>query len=73
MQMGTIPRHRHREARIAARISHPNLVSVYDYGSEDGSPFLVMEYIEGESDGSPVASTGGKIVGVRRSELESGR
>jgi serine/threonine-protein kinase len=38
-----------REARIAAKITHPNLVSVYDYGSEDGSPFLVMEYIEGET------------------------
>jgi serine/threonine protein kinase len=37
-----------REARIAAGLSHPNLVKVYDFGSDGERPFLVMEYIEGE-------------------------
>jgi serine/threonine-protein kinase len=38
-----------REARIAAGISHPNVVQVFDVGEEDGSPFIVMEYVEGET------------------------
>ena len=38
-----------REARLAAALSHPNLVSVYDVGDEDGLPYIVMEYVEGET------------------------
>jgi serine/threonine-protein kinase len=38
-----------REARLAASLQHPNLVSVYDVGEEDGSPYIVMEYVEGET------------------------
>jgi eukaryotic-like serine/threonine-protein kinase len=36
-----------REARAVARLSHPNVVSVYDYGVQDGTPFLVMELVNG--------------------------
>lgn len=36
-----------REARVAARWSHPNLVQVFDVGEEDGRPFMVMEHIDG--------------------------
>jgi predicted Ser/Thr protein kinase len=35
------------EARTAARISHPNLVQIYDYSALASQPFLVMEYIDG--------------------------
>jgi serine/threonine protein kinase len=35
------------EARIAAGVSHPNLVNVYDYDASGRRPYLVMEYIEG--------------------------
>lgn len=36
-----------REARSAAAINHPNVVTVYDYGSNEEGPYLVMELAEG--------------------------
>jgi len=36
-----------REARLAASLSHPNLVQVFDFGREGDAHFLAMEYIEG--------------------------
>jgi len=38
-----------REARAAARLSHPNLVGVIDAGEDDGRPYIVFEYIEGQT------------------------
>lgn len=38
-----------REARLAARLSHPNVVRVFDVGEDDGHPFIAMEYVEGET------------------------
>ncbi len=38
-----------REAQIAARLSHPNLVGVHDLGFLEGRPYLVMEFIDGET------------------------
>jgi serine/threonine-protein kinase len=35
------------EARAAANLSHPNIVTVYDFGLEDGLPFIVMELVPG--------------------------
>src|SRR3954454_11256344 len=36
-----------REAQAAANLSHPNIVSVYDWGEEGSTYFIVMEYIDG--------------------------
>lgn len=38
-----------REARQAARLSHPNVVSVFDQGVDNGRPYMVMEYVEGQT------------------------
>jgi serine/threonine protein kinase len=37
------------EAETLAALAHPNLVAVYDSGTQQGLPYLVMEYIQGES------------------------
>jgi serine/threonine protein kinase len=38
-----------QEARAAGILSHPNITSVYDVGSQDGAPYVVSELLEGES------------------------
>ncbi len=37
------------EARIAARLNHPNVVQIYDFGKDGDEYFIAMEYLEGES------------------------
>jgi predicted Ser/Thr protein kinase len=37
-----------REARIAAGLGHPGIAHVFDFGEEDGVPFIVMEYLDGQ-------------------------
>ena len=55
-----------REARAAARVNHPNVVSVYDMGTERGRPFLVMSYVPGGSLADRLRDSG-------RSELDGDR
>jgi len=49
-----------REAQSAAALNHPNVVSVFDTGSDDGTHFIVMEYVQGKTlsqmlrDGAPL-------------------
>ena len=38
-----------REAKLAAQLSHPNVVQVFDVGEENGVPFIVMECVEGST------------------------
>ncbi|HEY8706201.1 MAG TPA: serine/threonine-protein kinase [Gaiellaceae bacterium] len=36
-----------REARAVASLGHPNITQLYDYGEEDGRPYMVLEYLPG--------------------------
>jgi tRNA A-37 threonylcarbamoyl transferase component Bud32 len=47
-----------REARAAAKLSHPNIVTVIDRGEADGRQFIVFEYIDGENLKQLVAGKG---------------
>jgi len=47
-----------REARLAARLAHPNVVRVYDVGEDEGRPFIAMECVEGETLAELVARRG---------------
>jgi eukaryotic-like serine/threonine-protein kinase len=51
-----------REARAAARLSHPNLVSVIDAGEDGGRPYIVFEYVEGETLKKRIQMEGGMPV-----------
>ena len=53
--MGEVLKRFEREAKSLAKLSHPNIVKVHDYGEHEGSPYLVMEYMPG--------GTLGKILG----------
>lgn len=47
-----------REARLAARLTDPHIVRVYDVGEDGGRPFIAMEYVEGETLAELVARKG---------------
>ena len=38
-----------REATVIAKLSHPNIVAVYDFREHEGAPFLVLQFIEGKT------------------------
>src|ERR1700758_3863479 len=38
-----------REAKAAANLSHPNIVSIYDWGQGERTYFIVMEYVDGST------------------------
>lgn len=48
IQPGFVERFR-AEAQSAARVSHPNVVQVYDWGQEDDTYYMVMEYVRGKN------------------------
>ena len=59
-----------REARLAARIAHPNVVQVYDAGGDEAGLFIAMEYVDGESLAEELARRGrlsaGEVVDLGR-------
>ena len=38
-----------REARLVAKLEHPNIVPIYDFAEHEGQPYLVMKFVEGET------------------------
>src|SRR5256886_14011282 len=44
----TVARFRH-EAQAIARLRHPNIVDVYDFGEFQGTPYMIVEYVPGGS------------------------
>src|ERR1700730_14071354 len=46
----------YREAQSAGKLQHPNIVTIYDLGDQDGNPYMVMQFLEGESLDSIIAS-----------------
>src|SRR5271166_934508 len=38
-----------REAQAAGRLSHPNIVGIFDYGETDAAAYIVMEFVQGQS------------------------
>ena len=59
-----------REAQSAANLNHPNIVSLYDYGSDEGAYFIVMEFIDGQSL-AEVISSDGRLTPERSAEIAS--
>jgi serine/threonine-protein kinase len=57
-----------REAQAAARLNHPNVVSVYDSGSDDGTHYIVMEFIEGRTL-ADFLSKGGRLAPTKAVEI----
>ena len=47
-----------REARLAARLDHPNVVQVFDVGEEDERPYIVMEHLDGGTVGDRIDGRG---------------
>lgn len=54
-----------REARIVARLDHPNIIPIYDFAEHAGMPYLVMRYVEGKTLKAVLRETTGMLPTAR--------
>ncbi len=57
------------EARLAARMNHPNVVQTYEFGEEDGRQFIAMEYLDGQPYSRILARLRGRMGGLESMPL----
>ena len=67
-ESGTFVARFRKEALAAANLSHPNIVSIYDWGHKDGTYFIVMELVKGRSLRDVLRSEG-KLLPRRAAEI----
>jgi len=60
-----------REARAVAALKHPNILDIYDFGTEEGRPFAVMELLEGSTLHDRIWRGGGSLSWERSAEIGS--
>ncbi|MFO0553516.1 MAG: serine/threonine-protein kinase [Polyangiaceae bacterium] len=57
------------EARLAARMNHPNVVQTYEFGEEDGRHFIAMEYLDGQAYSRVLSRLRGRTGGLETMTL----
>ncbi len=48
------------EARVCARLTHPNIVQVFDFGEQDGELYMAMEYVDGTTGARMIRAAAGR-------------